>query len=118
MRRGTPAQPTLALAVMLGIALGVAPAAAPAAATAPALPAEVKITLPAGLDTYDGTDAAAINNNCLGCHSKDMVLNQPRLPRAAWEAEVAKMRNVYKAPVAAGDVAAIVDYLVRIKGAK
>jgi hypothetical protein len=47
-----------------------------------------------------------------------MVLNQPTLPKAAWEAEVAKMRNVYKAPVSESDVPAILDYLVRIKGTK
>jgi hypothetical protein len=34
------------------------------------------------------------------------------------EAEVNKMRNVYKAPVGPGDVAAITDYLVRIKEPK
>jgi len=47
-----------------------------------------------------------------------MVLNQPALPAAAWQAEVGKMINTYKAPVAPEDVAAIVDYLVRAKGAK
>jgi hypothetical protein len=47
-----------------------------------------------------------------------MVLTQPVLSRAAWEAEVNKMRNVYKAPVQASDVAAITDYLVSIKGPK
>ena len=45
-----------------------------------------------------------------------MVVTQPAMPKAAWEAEVAKMRNVYKAPVDAKDVPAIVDYLVSIKG--
>jgi hypothetical protein len=45
-----------------------------------------------------------------------MVLSQPALPETAWEVEVAKMRNVYKAPVSAKDVPAIVDYLVSIKG--
>jgi len=38
-----------------------------------------------------------------------MVLNQSAMSRAAWETEVTKMRNVYKAPVAEGDVPAIVD---------
>ena len=47
-----------------------------------------------------------------------MILNQPGMPKAAWAAEVNKMRNVYKAPVAAKDVPAIVDYLTAAKGPK
>jgi hypothetical protein len=62
-----------------------------------------------------GSDAA--NNNCLACHSADMVLNQPVLPKAAWQAEVDKMIKVYKAPVPAADVGAIVDHLASTKGA-
>ena len=45
-----------------------------------------------------------------------MVLNQPALPRATWEAEVHKMINVYRAPIDDADVAAIVDYLAKTKG--
>ena len=75
------------------------------------------VDLPAGDNLFPGGSAAdAINNNCLACHSADMVLNQPTLPRATWEAEVRKMINVYKAPVDEADVAAIVDYLATIKG--
>ena len=58
-----------------------------------------------------GSEADAINNNCLSCHSAGMVLNQSRLSRTDWQAEVDKMRNVYLAPVAAQDVPAIVEYL-------
>jgi hypothetical protein len=58
-----------------------------------------------------GAAADAINNNCLACHSAGMVLTQPSLSRDQWQAEVDKMRNTYKAPVAPQDVAAIVDYL-------
>jgi hypothetical protein len=58
-----------------------------------------------------GDRAEAINNNCLACHSAGMVLTQPHLSRAEWQSEVDKMRNIYKAPIAAEDVAAIVDYL-------
>jgi cytochrome c553 len=43
-----------------------------------------------------------------------MVLTQPSLPKADWQAEVKKMRNVYKAPVDAKDVPAIVDYLAKL----
>jgi cytochrome c5 len=58
-----------------------------------------------------GDKAEALNNNCLACHSAGMVLTQPYLSRAEWQSEVDKMRNIYKAPIAAEDVAAIVDYL-------
>jgi hypothetical protein len=47
-----------------------------------------------------------------------MVMNQPALPKAAWQAEVAKMRNLFKAPIAESDVPAIVQYLTAINGAK
>ena len=58
-----------------------------------------------------GDKAEAINNNCLACHSAGMVLTQPKLSRAQWQSEVDKMRDAYKAPIAAEDVPAIVDYL-------
>ena len=63
-------------------------------------------------------NAPAVASVCLACHSAGMILNQPALPKTTWEAEVNKMRNFYKAPVAAQDVPAIVDYLVAIKGPK
>ena len=76
------------------------------------------VDLPAGDSLFPGgANAEAINQNCLACHSTDMVLNQPALPKATWEAEVHKMINTYKAPVDSADIAPIVDYLVQIKGA-
>jgi hypothetical protein len=78
----------------------------------------VNVDWPAGDSLFAGGAAAdAINNNCLACHSADMVLNQVALPKAAWEAEVRKMINVYKAPIDEADVAPIVAYLVQTKGA-
>jgi cytochrome c5 len=68
--------------------------------------------------TFPGTNSDAINNNCLACHSAGMVLTQPALSRADWQAEVAKMRNTYKAPIADADVPAIVDYLVSLNPKK
>jgi cytochrome c553 len=79
----------------------------------------VSVDLPAGDSMFpNGPSADAMNNNCLACHSADMVLNQPALPKAQWEAEVNKMRTVYRAPIDPKDVDAILDYLVSVKGAK
>lgn len=88
------------------------------AQTAPPLKS-VTVDLPAGDRQFSGGAAAdAINNNCTACHSPGMVLNQPNLPKATWEAEVHKMIGVYKAPIEDADVPAIVAYLVANKGAK
>jgi len=75
------------------------------------------VELPSGDALFPGDSSAdAINNNCLACHSADMVLNQPALSKSAWESEVRKMINAYKAPIGESDVPAIVDYLVKTKG--
>jgi len=79
----------------------------------------VKIDLPDSDRMFpDGPGSDAINNNCLACHSAGMVLNQPALSKQAWAAEVTKMINTYKAPVASEDVGPIVEYLTGLKGAK
>jgi cytochrome c5 len=85
-----------------------------------ATPADLKsvtVHLPVSDQMFTGPGSDTLNNNCLTCHSADMVLNQPALPKAAWAGEVDKMARSYKAPVAQEDVSAIVDYLARIKGA-
>jgi hypothetical protein len=77
----------------------------------------VKIDLPDSDRMFpDGPGSDTINNNCLACHSAGMVLNQPALSKQAWAAEVTKMINTYKAPVAAEDVGPIVEYLTGLKG--
>jgi hypothetical protein len=79
----------------------------------------VTVDLPAGDRMFpEGPEIDAADNNCLACHSAGMVLTQPALPRAVWAAEIDKMRNIYKAPIDAKDVDAILDYLDSIKGAK
>jgi mono/diheme cytochrome c family protein len=90
---------------------------APLAARAANIQLEsVKVDLPQSDRLFTGQGADAINNNCLACHSADMVLNQPVLAKTAWQAEVNKMIQIYKAPIAATDAAAVVDYLARTKG--
>lgn len=79
----------------------------------------VDITLPdSDRDLPPGPGLTAVQGNCISCHSPGMILAQPALPKAAWEAEVTKMRNVYKAPVNEKDVPDIVSYLTAVKGAK
>jgi cytochrome c553 len=69
---------------------------------------------PSDITFPGGREADVVNNNCLLCHSAGMVLDQASLSRAAWQDEVEKMRNAYKAPIPATDVPAIVDYLVNL----
>lgn len=72
----------------------------------------MSMDLPPDAVTFpDGPNVKIVNQNCLACHSADMVLDQPLLPRATWVTEVIKMRNVYKAPISDADAALIVDYL-------
>src|SRR6266850_4493450 len=79
----------------------------------------VKVDLPDSDKMFPGGPGSdAINNNCLACHSAGMVLNQPALSKQAWAAEVNKMINNYKAPVALEDVGQIVEYLTGLRGAK
>jgi len=76
----------------------------------------VGVSLPHSDSTFPGGRGVdAINNDCLICHSAGMVLDQASLSRAAWQNEVEKMRNDFKAPFAAEDVPAIVDYLANLK---
>jgi hypothetical protein len=101
------------------ILLGVASMPALARAASPSELKPVKIDLPDSDKMFPaGPGSDAINNNCLACHSADMVLNQPALSKPAWAAEVNKMINNYKAPIAPEDVGPIVEYLTALKGAK
>ena len=76
----------------------------------------VKFDFPTSDRMFPGTDAEAINNNCLACHSAGMVLTQPRMTRDTWQREVEKMQSQFKAPVATEDVPAIVAYLASHQG--
>jgi hypothetical protein len=100
------------------ILLGVASMPLVARAVTPFELKSVKIDLPDSDRMFpDGPGSDAINNNCLACHSAGMVLNQPALSKQAWAAEVNKMINNYKAPVAPEDVGPIVEYLTGLKDA-
>jgi len=60
---------------------------------------------------------AKAQTNCVACHSAEYMLYQPpTAPRAYWEAMVARMKVVFKAPIDDADMPAIVDYLVKTYG--
>jgi hypothetical protein len=106
---------------MLSVAalLGIAAIPFVARATPPLELKSTKVELPESDRMFPaGPGSDAINNNCLACHSVGMVLNQPALSKQAWAAEVHKMINNYKAPIASEDVGTIVEYLTALKGAK
>jgi cytochrome c553 len=98
-------------------------AEAPPVARAPSVVAgggvtlhSVSVSFPRSDSTFPGgAEADAINNDCLICHSAGMVLDQATLSRAAWQGEVEKMRDIFKAPFGAEDIPAIVDYLANLK---
>ena len=105
----------LPMPAVLGLVLLLHPGQAATITTLKSL----KLDVPASDAMFPaGAGSDAINNNCLACHSAGMVLNQPALSKQAWAAEVNKMINNYKAPVAPEDVGQIVEYLTGLKGAK
>jgi hypothetical protein len=102
----------IAVALLGSVALAALPSQAD-----PLTLKSVTVTLPDSTRLYEGDNSEAINNNCLACHSVGMVMNQPNMPKAGWQAVVTKMINVYKAEISQRDVPKIVDYLASIKGA-
>lgn len=64
----------------------------------------------------DGPNVALVVETCTACHSASMMTTQPALSADQWKATVTKMRDVYKARVPDGDVAAIVTYLTALPG--
>ncbi|MBS0560360.1 MAG: cytochrome c [Proteobacteria bacterium] len=112
----------MTIRTVAGVLLGACALAWPlahASAGAPPAPAlrSVSVQLPVSKRMFPGgAEAAPANANCLTCHSAGMVLNQPSLSKATWEAEVKKMIAVYKAPIAEKDIAPIAAYLAATKG--
>ena len=82
-----------------------------------AVAAPVRFELPKETATFKpGPGADIAKNQCLICHSAEYISTQPRLPRAFWEANVAKMRDKYGALLPKEQVPALVDYLVQTYG--
>ncbi len=113
----SPATPGLATATAASPAAAI-PAAAPSSVAAAGFTlTSIAVELPSSERVFPpgpGMDVA--QQNCTACHSVGMVMNQPNLPTATWDAEVHKMLATYKAPVDPADVPVIVAYLASIKG--
>ena len=60
-----------------------------------------------------------VEANCTGCHSLDYIqMNSPFLSPAGWDAELAKMIDVFGARIDANDAKTIVDYLQASYGSR
>jgi mono/diheme cytochrome c family protein len=91
-------------------ALAIALLAALAAASAAAQEKPVTLKKGAGLEQVEA--------NCGACHSLDYIqMNSPFMTSAVWDAEIAKMINVFGAPISEADARAIGDYLKANYGA-
>lgn len=64
----------------------------------------------------DAPGQDAFTGNCLNCHSARYVLMQPHFSREIWKAEVTKMVEAYKAPIAPPQQDQIVNYLTAAYG--
>ncbi len=81
--------------------------------------ASAEIALPDDAELLpDGPNAELVAARCGACHSPGMLITQPALKPEQWAATVKKMREVYRAPVADGEVPAILAYLDELSGAK
>ena len=79
----------------------------------------VNVVLPTSDRMFsDGPGSDVVNSYWLVCHSAGMVLSQPAMTRSAWEAEVQKMRNTYKAPIPEEQIQTITSYLSGLQNAK
>lgn len=68
-------------------------------------------------EALDGPGRELFVARCTVCHSIDYVeMHAAFGTRALWEAEVAKMRNAFKAPMSDDDARAIVEYLMQVYG--
>jgi hypothetical protein len=77
----------------------------------------VRIDLPhEAFPVPPGENREAFVASCVQCHSARLAFTQPRFPAKTWAAVVAKMANVYKAPLSADEQKKIVAYLSSVHG--
>jgi cytochrome c5 len=101
------------LSAVLACAAGGLAIAVASAGAAPVAQGPVAISLPAQGTAFrpaPGVDVA--RKDCLVCHSAEYVTQQPALSKAAWTAEVTKMRVAYGASIPDADTDTLVAYLV------
>lgn len=90
------------------IALALVLAAAPVVAFADDAPAPLR----------PGAGQETVERICSGCHTPNYIrMNAPFLSEAQWKAEVAKMRQVFGAPIEDEEAAEILAYLTAEYGA-
>ncbi len=65
------------------------------------------------------TGKELVERTCITCHSLRYIEMQPHMTEKSWDKTVTKMIKMYGAPVQdSADAAAIVRYLVAVKGKK
>ena len=78
-----------------------------------------EIKLPAmNVELPPGPGRETVSATCVICHTTRYITIQPRFSRAAWTAEVDKMRKTFGAPLTNAQAAEVVNYLVAIRGAE
>lgn len=104
-------------AVIAFAAIGAWTAIAALAATPAITWKSESVTLPNPGGYFRGQGANVLNQNCAMCHSAGFVNRQPLISRAAWTAEVKKMKGAFGAPIADANIPKIVTALeARHKG--
>ena len=84
------------------------------AAAAFAQPAAIELPIGGTPPELADPSSELVVNNCSACHSLDYITTQPRGKGAQfWKDSVAKMINVYKAPLSPEDAEAVGAVLAR-----
>ena len=105
--------PIAAALLMLGCATAPVPQQRPTSFAGPLR--ATTLELPADEEMFpEGPAGDLLNANCLACHSVSMVTTQPVLSSKQWQANVEKMRSVFKAPIDPADDAELVKALVAL----
>ena len=77
-----------------------------------------EIKLPAmQVELPPGPGRETVGATCVICHTTRYITMQPKFSKAAWTAEVDKMRKTFGAPLTDAQAAEVVNYLVAIRGA-